>query len=161
MPLTTLDPQKLSVTYRQGVTATHPVIGRKYTLTHSDETAELFLFVDYQFAIDQIGPMRDEVFAEWLHKDGLSMLYVYVFVGNEQIEKSIQAIRYTIFKKEMPLALQAIRYGDQIFFNSYPPLDSTPIFVHFHSNDPNFHTIEYFGTPSMYAQPFYGSSKTG
>ncbi|MBM7702401.1 staygreen family protein [Metabacillus iocasae] len=149
--MTTLNPQKLSVTYRQGVTALHPVICRKYTLTHSDETAELFLFVDHQFATDQIGPMRDEVFAEWLQKDGACMLYVYVFVGNENIDKSIQAIRYTIFKKEMPLALQAIRYGDQMFFKRYSPLDSAPIFVHFHSNDPNFHTIEYFGTPSMYA----------
>jgi hypothetical protein len=37
-----LNPEKLSVEFRQGVTPTEPIILRRYTLTHSDITAELF-----------------------------------------------------------------------------------------------------------------------
>lgn len=33
---------KLSVEFRNGVTSTGPTLGRRYTLTHSDITAELF-----------------------------------------------------------------------------------------------------------------------
>lgn len=37
-----LNPEKLSVEFRDGVTGTEPILGRRYTLTHSDITAELF-----------------------------------------------------------------------------------------------------------------------
>ena len=47
-----LDPEKLYVVFRPGVTMTEPVLGRKYTLTHSDITAELFLTIGLQFAYD-------------------------------------------------------------------------------------------------------------
>ncbi len=60
-----LNPEKLYVEFRDGVTATDPVIGRKYTLTHSDVTADLFLTIGLEFAFDQINRMRDEVLAEW------------------------------------------------------------------------------------------------
>lgn len=36
------DPEKLYVEFRPGVTKTEPILGRKYTLTHSDISAELF-----------------------------------------------------------------------------------------------------------------------
>lgn len=60
-----LNPEKLFVEYRPGVTATEPVMGRKYTLTHSDETADLFLTIGLEYAYDKINKMRDEVLAEW------------------------------------------------------------------------------------------------
>ncbi|MEK1831764.1 staygreen family protein [Priestia megaterium] len=53
-------------------------------------------------------------------------MYVYVFIGNEQTEKSVQAIRYAIFKQEMPYLLKALRYGDATFFNAHPALDRSP-----------------------------------
>ncbi len=37
-----LNTDKLSVEFRNGVTSTEPILGRRYTLTHSDITAELF-----------------------------------------------------------------------------------------------------------------------
>jgi hypothetical protein len=36
-----LDPEKLYVEFRPGVTPTEPIIPRRYTLTHSDVTAEV------------------------------------------------------------------------------------------------------------------------
>ena len=41
--LSTFYPEKLSVEYMDGATSTEPVIPRRYTLTHSDLTGELFL----------------------------------------------------------------------------------------------------------------------
>jgi hypothetical protein len=149
--LSAFNPQQFSVTYRQGSTPTFPFIGRRYTLTHSEQTDDLFLWIDEKFAVDQLNEQRNELFAEWLHKDGVDTLYVYVFIGNEQTEKSVQAIRYAIFKQEMPYLLKALRYGDATFFNAHPALDRSPIYVHFHSSDKDFHSILYFQTPSHYA----------
>jgi hypothetical protein len=56
-----LNPEKLSVEFRQGVTPTEPIIPRRYTLTHSDITAELFLTIGSYYAYDKITAMRDEV----------------------------------------------------------------------------------------------------
>jgi len=39
------NPEKLTVEYRDIVTATKPIIPRRYTLTHSDDTGELFLTI--------------------------------------------------------------------------------------------------------------------
>ena len=53
-----LNPEKLYVEFRSGVTPTEPIIGRKYTLTHSDATAELFLTIGIEYAYDQITSME-------------------------------------------------------------------------------------------------------
>ncbi|ADF99882.1 conserved domain protein [Clostridium botulinum F str. 230613] len=45
---------KLSVEFRNGVTSTEPTLGRRYTLTHSDITAELFLTIGSAYAYDKI-----------------------------------------------------------------------------------------------------------
>ncbi|TYR79333.1 hypothetical protein FZC66_14575 [Priestia megaterium] len=148
--MSAFNPQKFSVTYRKGSTPTTPFVGRHYTLTHSEQTDDLFLWIDDAFATDQLTEKRNELFAEWLHKNGVYVLYIYVFVGNEHTEKAIQAIRYTIFKKEMPTLLTALRYGDATFFQTHPTLDQSPIYVHFHSNDKDFHTVSYLHTPSCY-----------
>jgi hypothetical protein len=63
---TVFDPEKLYVEFRSGATRTEPILGRKYTLTHSDISAELFLTVGLDFAYDKITSKRDELLAEWL-----------------------------------------------------------------------------------------------
>lgn len=144
-----LDPDKLSVQYRPGVTAHRPIIGRRYTLTHSDTTGELFLTIARRFAYDEIGPMRDEVLAEWRCEDDTYGWYVYVFVGGP-FSRRTAAERYRIFRQELPLALEALRYGDRQFFRRYPELDASPIMVYFDSTYPEFNHWEEWGSPSDY-----------
>lgn len=141
------NPQKLQVEFRD-VTSTEPVLTRKYTLTHSDETAELFFTVGMQFAYDKINPMRDEVLAEWRYHDQY-FLYAYVYVGSEFSPEEI-AVRYEIFKKELPLALSSIRNGDNLFFKHYPQLDNAPIYIFFDSKIPKYNGIHYYDTPAYY-----------
>lgn len=144
-----LNPEKLSVAFREGVTATKPIIPRRYTLTHSDITAELFLTIGLVYAYDKINPMRDEVLGEWIKIGAEYFFYVYLYVDG-QFGLNNTAIRNLIFRRELPLALEAIRYGDKTFFSVHPKLDNSQIVVYFNSNIPYFNTIENWGTFSDY-----------
>ncbi|TMW71207.1 staygreen family protein [Alteribacter natronophilus] len=143
-----LDPEKLYVEFRSGVTTAEPVLGRKYTLTHSDLTAELFLTIGLKFAYDQITSMRDEVLAEWRMSSSGLFLYVYVYVGN--FGPAVNAVRNAVFRRELPLALEAIVYGDNQFFAVHPHLNHAPIWIYFDSADPGYTQFEYWGTPLNY-----------
>ena len=143
-----LDPQKLYVEFRSGVTTTEPILGRKYTLTHSDITAELFLTIGLQFAYDKITSMRDEVLGEWRNSSSGLLLYIYVYIGD--FGSIMNSIRNTIFRRELPLALEAIVYGDNEFFVAHPQLNYAPIWIYFDSIDPSYKRFEYLGTPIDY-----------
>ena len=143
-----LNPEKLHVEYL-GVTSTEPIIPRRYTLTHSDITADLYLAIGLDFAYFKLNPMRDEVMGEWILNDKNYIYYVYLYVDGKFIPE-VKAIRETIFRRELPLALEAIRYGDNEFFNAHPELDYVPIIVYFLSTDPMFNKVENWGNFSDY-----------
>jgi hypothetical protein len=143
-----LNPEKLYVELRPGVTITEPILGRKYTLTHSDITADLFLTIGLEYAYDKITRMRDEVLAEWRIYNGYYFLYVYVYVGN--FGPVLTPIRDAIFRRELPLALEAIIYGDRKFFIDHPQLDNAPIWIYFDSEDPKYKRFECWGAPMGY-----------
>ncbi|WP_423406944.1 staygreen family protein [Heyndrickxia sp. MSNUG] len=144
-------PEKLSVKYIPPATDFEPVDSRKYTLTHSDTTGELYLSIgniyDYQ-AINY--KMRDEVLAEWITVNGEYLLYGKAYVSNGEFDKNLSRIRYMIFKKEMDLALTGIIYGDRGFYRYYPWLLDVPIYVQFASVYPEFSELVYYGTPRKY-----------
>ncbi|WP_227396864.1 staygreen family protein [Jeotgalibacillus aurantiacus] len=144
-----LNPDQLYVEFKNGITMTEPVIGRKYTLTHSDITADLFLTIDQQFDYQKINAMRDEVLAEWKLANGCPFLYVSVYV-DDAFDPAVTALRDAIFRRELPLALEAIRFGDRKFFAAHSALDCTPIWIHFRSTNPLYNKFEYWGTPGDY-----------
>lgn len=140
-----LNPDKLSVEFREGVAQTEPITSRRYTLTHSDITAELFLTIGLTYAYDKINSIRDEVLGHWINIGEGYFYYVYLYVG-DQFCPSVSAMRDAIFRKELPLALEAIRYGDRKFFSVHLELDHVPIVVHFNSMNPYINRIEKWGT---------------
>lgn len=144
-----LNPEKLSVEFREGVTATEPIIPRRYTLTHSDITAELFLTIGLTYAYDKITNMRDEVLGEWVKEREIDLYYVYLQVDG-QFGLITSAMRNSVFRRELPLALEAIRYGDAEFFTEHPELDIAPISVFFQSSYPQYNKIENWGVFSDY-----------
>jgi hypothetical protein len=144
-----LNPEKLSVEFREGVTATEPIIPRRYTLTHSDITAKLFLTIGLTYAYDKTNAMRDEVLGEWIKTKDQYFYYVYLYVDGE-FGAGVIAIRNYIFTRELPLALEAIRYGDSKFFSAHPELNYSPIIVYFMSTNPEFNRVENWGTFSDY-----------
>ena len=149
------NPERLSVEYRDGITATEPVISRHHTLTHSDNTGELFLTIGTQFAWDKVNnDMRDEVIGEW-KTNGYYIYYnAYVMVNKEGQDFNTAMRRYEVFRRELPLALTAIRYGDGFIFDVYPALDNGLIIVNFISTYPQLYKQEIFGTFSSYSTSF-------
>ncbi|MDW0116508.1 staygreen family protein [Sporosarcina thermotolerans] len=141
------NPEKLSVQYRNGFNAMQPVIPRRYTLTHSDETGDLFLTIGNEYAWDKVNPqMRDEVLGEWWMNRGCLYFYVSLYIDQGEYNQNTSAKRFEIFKRELPLALRAIRYGDNLLFSNYPNLDNAIIVVNFISTYPQFAIQENWGT---------------
>lgn len=144
-----LKPEKLSVEFREGVTTTDPIIPRRYTLTHSDITANLFLTIGLTYAYDKVNAMRDEVLGEWMKAQEGYFFYVNLYVDG-QYGPEVAATRNYIFRRELPLALEAIRYGDKDCFAAHPELNDVPIIVYFSSTDSQYNKVEYWGKFSDY-----------
>lgn len=136
--------------FSDGVTTTEPVTPRLYTLTHSDLTGELFLTIGMHYAWDKINPMRDEVLAEWKLIRNSLYYCVYVYIDQGQNDLSLSTKRNEIFRRELPLALTAIRYGDRLLFNKHPTLDYAPIMINFLSVYSQFARQENWGTFNRY-----------
>ncbi|RHW40102.1 hypothetical protein D1B33_04455 [Lysinibacillus yapensis] len=144
------DPQKLTIRFISPANPNEPIQGRKYTLTHSDQTGQLFLDIGPNYNYEAINPqMRDEVIAEWQKNESYRLIGKVYVDGNEN---SVDAAgkRYEIFKRELGTALQAILFGDRSFFSNYPELLDAPILIYFESRFPNFNQLFYYGTPKQY-----------
>lgn len=150
-------PEKLFVDFKNGVTEKSGIIPRAYTMTHSDETGDLFVTVGLIYDWDKITEIRDEVMAEWVKEDGKYKIKIYVHVdGHNGLKET--AIRNEIFRKELPLALTAIRYADYKFFNKNPDLDNAPIIVYFNSGVDNYNKKENWGVFKQYSTCNNGKS---
>jgi hypothetical protein len=132
-----LRPEKLHTRFAPGVTPQGPITPRRYTLTHSDATGDLFLTVGADYDRKQISGwytrlLRDEVLAEWRE------------------DEDPAGWRYGIFRHHMPQVLEAFRLGDQELFEAHPALDSAPIWVHFHAVQRRYNRKEHWSTPADY-----------
>ena len=132
-----LNPQKVFVQYRDIMKPYEPVISRKYTITHSDTTAELFVFVAENYAEDQVTKMHDEVRIAWEQTQKGLVLFGSVIVDGKDVRGN-SYIRNKIVYNEMPTALQALRQADRFLFDKEPALDNTPVFIHFISSNPEY-----------------------
>jgi hypothetical protein len=149
-----LNPEKLHVTYLTGTTPENLVLPRLYTLTHSDRTGELFLTIGGQYDKQQISKlytrlMRDEVLAE-LADDGDRLVFkVYCHVSGGLIIGTAKW-RYNIFHSELPLVLEAIRYGERTLFEQNPKIDNAPVIIYFQSSNSRFNRVEDWGIIADY-----------
>jgi len=147
--LSRLNPEKLKVYYLLGVKPESPLLPRRYTLTHSDVTGDLYLTIGPDYNLKQINGlytrlMRDEVLAEWRNSDDEPALHVHCHVSGGFV-LGRASWRYKIFRREMPLVLQAIRYGDKALFAANPELGKSRIWVHFHASQPRYNKTELWG----------------
>jgi hypothetical protein len=149
-----LRPEKLHVSLAQGVTAEGPISPRRYTLTHSDTTGDLYLTIGSAFDRAQISGwytrlMRDEVLAAWQQDEEGPSLHVTCHISGG-LTFGTAGWRYAIFQHELPLVLEAFRYGDRKLFEAHPALDQAPIWIHFRSSRRRYRRTERWGTPSDY-----------
>lgn len=147
--MTRLIPNKLHVTLTEATTPQGPITPRRYTLTHSDRTGDLFLTIGTDYDYEQISGwytrlMRDEVLAEWQDDEEGPALHVYCHVSGGFV-LGPSAIRFAIFQRELPLALEAIRYGDRELFESASHLDGAPVLIHFQAREKRYNLVERWG----------------
>jgi hypothetical protein len=144
-----LNPDKLDVTYLTGTTADNLVLPRRYTLTHSDRTGELFLSIGNEYNKKQISGlytrlMRDEVLAELTGREDSPEFYVYCHISGGPVLGTAKW-RYNIFQSELQLVLEAFRYGDRILFEQLTTLDDVNIMVRFKSTKSRYDKTENWG----------------
>jgi len=144
-----LNPEKLHVVYKDSVGVDKLGLPRKYTLTHSDSTGDLFLTIGTEFDYKQISSfytrfMRDEVLAEWQENKGQYELHLYVHVSGGFVF-GWASMRNKIFRHHLSLVFQSIKYGDKLLFELSPFLNESPIFVHFNSKNKKYNKIEKLG----------------
>ena len=149
-----LRPEKLHVRLIEGVGAEGSITPRRYTLTHSDTTGDLFLTIGPSYDKAQISGwytrmMRDEVLAEWRQDDDGPCLHVFCHVSGGLVIGTARW-RDAIFRHELPLVLEAFRYGDRGLYEVIPELDEALIRVHFRSGRRRFRRTERWGTPADY-----------
>ena len=149
-----LSPGKLHTRFVAGVGPEGPLVPRCYTLTHSDSTGDLFLTVGPEVDRKQISGwttrlMRDEVLAEWQESKEGPALHVFCHVSGGLVLGSAD-MRYGIFQRELPLVLEAFRFGDGGIFEAQPELDRAPIWIHFQSTSRCYQKMERWGTPAGY-----------
>jgi len=149
-----LNPEKLHVTFLSDVEADKLILPRRYTLTHSDITGELFLSIWHDYDKRQISRLytrltRDEVLAEIVSKEGNKEFNAYCHVSGGFVIGRAKW-RYDIFRSELPLVLKAIRYGDRTVFQQNPDLDQIPVHIHFQSSNLRFNKVEKWGTMADY-----------
>ena len=144
-----LNPQKVFVQYRDSISPYDPVIDRKYTITHSDTTGELFVFVATNYAEDQVTNMHDDVKIGWVQAEKRLLLVGSVLIDEAGVVGNTE-VRNKIFISEMPTALKALRQADRFLFQKYPDIDSTPVYVHFISENPTYDKTYNWGPIGSY-----------
>ncbi len=150
----TFDPKKLTVTFIPPATSSQPLEGRKYTLTHSDATGQLFLKIGNRFDLLSVNlKLRDEVIAKWVNNNSNYVLQGYVYVSGGEFNEEQSRVRFNIFRKELNTAITAIVYGDRKLYKQYPKLLNAPIYVHFVSVHPAYDQVVQVGTPRQYLIP--------
>jgi hypothetical protein len=162
---THLNPNKLNVEFLAGVTPDGPISPRRYTLTHSDMTGDLFLTVGLDYNRSQISGwytrfMRDEVLAEWVKEQETPALHVHCHVSGGLVLGTARW-RDGIFRYHLPMVLEAFRFGDQRLFEEQPALDQSPVRVHFNATRRRYHRVEQWGTLGDYQGPVHTHTQRG
>jgi hypothetical protein len=150
-----LNPKKLHVTGIAGSTPVTNKLPRRYTLTHSDMSGDLFLTIDNEYDKKQISGfytriMRDEVLAELIDNGDQMEFRVYCYISGGCVFGTA-ALRDRIFHAELPLAIEAIRYGDRSLFEKNSKFDQFPINVYFSSRDKKYNRVESWGVMADYS----------
>jgi hypothetical protein len=152
--MSTFNPNKLHVKYIGSASPNETDGKRFYTLTHSDQTGDLFLSIGTDYDQKAISGwytrlMRDEVLAEWRLEKNQPELHVHCHVSGGLVFGSARW-RYSIFQHHLRQVLQAFRHGDRPFIEAHQEYDQAPVIIHFHSTKQRYNRIEAHGVVADY-----------
>ena len=149
-----LHPDRLHTQLMSSARPPKPFVPRRYTLTHSDRTGELYLTIGTDYNQEQISGwytrrMRDEVLAEWRVSGEAYELHVHCHVSGGLVLGGA-TWRDAIFRRELPLVLVALAYGDLELLDTHPGLRQAAILVHFHATRADLDRVENWGSVGEY-----------
>jgi len=149
-----LNPDKLNVQFQDGTSKEGPLHPRKYTLTHSDSTGDLFLTIGSVYNRPQISGwytrlMRDEVLAEWIVDGDERALHVHCHVSGGLVFGPA-GWRDSILKQHLPMVIEAFYFGDRYLLESNPELGESKVYVHFYSSRSKYNRVEEWGILNDY-----------
>lgn len=137
--------EKLNVVFAADVDKHGPIIPRRYTLTHSDETGELFLSIGKYYDYSKVNESRDEVLGCWnCDENNLYYLRLEVLLDACDGEEKL-AIRNKVFRNELPMAIKAIIYGDREFLLACEELYESKVIIKFKSSNKSYSAVEQWG----------------
>ena len=131
------DASRLHVTFAEGTQLDGPLTPRRYTLTHSDRTGDLFLTIgsDYDrhaLRTLQVRLERDEVLGEWVPAAGKPHLDLHMTAQGGLPVFGTGAMRCNIFRRYRAMVLEALGYADRVFAEAHPELHDAPVIARFH-----------------------------
>ena len=140
------NPEKLHVKFTPDMDEVK--LPRRYTLTHSDRTGDMFLTVARDYDRAAISGwytrfMRDEVLGEWQDEPGLS-LHIHCHVSGGLVLGPAKW-RESIFRQHLPMVLEAICNADGEFISESPAFRRAPIQVRFHARQDDLDRVECWG----------------
>jgi hypothetical protein len=142
------NPQKLHVHFDDKRNIKNLKFPRKYTLTHSDTTGDLFLSIGHDYDYKKFSSfysrlLRDEVLGE-LQNVEQPRLDIHCHCSGGIVIGSAKW-RYSIFRHHMTMVLKAICYGDRSFLIKNQDFQKAPIYVHFHTRKKTLDSLEKWG----------------
>jgi hypothetical protein len=131
------DASKLHVTLLEGTRLDGPLAPRRYTLTHSDVTGDLFLSIGPVYdrralSALQVRLERDEVLGEWVLDEKGPRLELHMMAQGGLPFFGTAKMRCEIFRHYRSMVLGAIRHADRALADAHPELDNAPVIARFH-----------------------------
>lgn len=131
------DASKLHVIFAPGTLPAGPLTPRRYTLTHSDLTGDLFLTIGAEYDCRALGTLqvrleRDEVLGEWVLADDGPRLDLHMTAQGGLPLFGTGVMRRNIFRRYRPMVLGALRHGDRALAEARPGIDDAPVVACFH-----------------------------
>lgn len=132
-----LDEAKLHVKLAEGARRDGPLAPRRYTLTHSDRSGDLYLTIgaDYDRAALralQVRLERDEVLGEWIVTEHGPRLDLHMTAQGGLPFFGTARMRCAIFRHYREMVLEALQRGDRGLREAHPEVAGAPIVACFH-----------------------------
>ncbi|MDU7149882.1 MAG: staygreen family protein [Clostridium sp.] len=145
-----LDPNKLIIDFKKGISQDGPISPRNYTVTHSYDTGDILITVAKDYNKDHVTDKRDEVYGRWCENGKNYVLCLYLNVDGNERDKNKVLQRNRIFRDALPLIITAIRQADLGLIKKHTKLNESDIFVKFNSRFDEFYKVENWGKLKNY-----------
>lgn len=142
-----LNPLSFPITYASSEIISTLSLPRKYTSTHNDDLAEIYLSIGPTYNqkllnTEEVRNVESQVLGKWVKKGRKYEIHLTVLVSTE---KNPQAqFRNEVFCREMGPVLEGIALAETALLEAHPKLGSTKIYIHFKSIEKKYDRVEYW-----------------